>query len=567
MQIERSETDLLCIGGGFGGLFAALEARKHGVRDVLIVDKGAVGLTGQSKMAAGATIYLHAGDDLESWADAIFWGQAGLCNQDMVEAFLSSSSDRLRELEAMGVVYRGGWGPKYSRLPSRGLTPILMTLFPQYQGLTGGSALTAALRKQALRLGVRFCDQVFVSDLVVQDGRAVGAIGLHRRTAEPHLFRASAVVIAACDCSFRGNYACVEATTGDAFAMAYRAGAELDNMEFLCCNTGPVDFNFEGTGAAGQMGARFLNARDEAFMPRYRPEGDRAELNYVVQAMAREIRASNGPPFYFDFRGLPDGAQGAFRSMGGWMPRNLARLEEAGATPFGTKPEWIANVQTLRGGIKTDVRCRSSLEGLFAAGTAQSMGPGLFNGWSSGKSMWSGATAGTSAAEYLRGADAATLDRTLVRELEARLEARPIDAARGDLSLAEITTRLQRTIFSYETSIMKSEASLARARREIAALSEQALPRARIADPHELVRFEETANMLLVADLFLRASLLRTETRSDHFREDFPHADPAWLRRIVFCRELEPGHRIEDLPWQRYRRQPRDLEAPAAPPS
>lgn len=302
-------------------------------------------------------------------------------------------------------------------------------------------------------------------------------------------------------------------------------------------------------------------------MPRYRLEGDRAELNYVVQAMAREIRAGKGPPFYFDFRGLPDGAEGAFRSMGGWMPRNLARLAEAGVTPFGAKPEWIANVQTLRGGIKTDVHCRSNIEGLFAAGTAQSMGPGLFNGWSSGKSMWSGATAGASAAEYLRGANRATLDRTLVRELEARLEARPIDTARGDLSLAEITARLQRTIFSYETSIMKSEASLERARREIAALSEQALPRARIADPHELVRFQETENMLLVADLFLRASLLRTETRSDHFREDFPHADPAWLRRIVFCRELEQGHRIEELPWQRYRRQPLDLEAPAGPPS
>ena len=69
------KTDLLIIGGGFGGLFAAIKARQNGVDDVIIVDKGAVALTGQSRLAAGATIYLHPGDDLEEWIKAIFVGQ------------------------------------------------------------------------------------------------------------------------------------------------------------------------------------------------------------------------------------------------------------------------------------------------------------------------------------------------------------------------------------------------------------------------------------------------------------------------------------------------------------
>jgi succinate dehydrogenase/fumarate reductase flavoprotein subunit len=557
---QQLRTDLLVIGGGFGGLFAAIEARKLGVRDVLIVDKGAVGLTGQSRMAAGATIFVHPGDDVEEWADAVFRGQQGLCNQDMVESFLAHSTERLREIEALGVVYRKSSGDRYVRMPSRGLAPARMTLFPQYRGRTGGTALTSALHARAIELGVRFCNKLFISDLIVQDGRVAGAVGCHRRTGEFFVFPSRAVVVAACDCSFRGNYACVEATTGDAFGMAHRAGVDLCNMEFLCSNTGPVRFNFEGTGPAGQLGARFRNSSDEAFMSRYRPEGDRAELNFIVQAMAHEVRSGNGPPFYFDFRGLPEGLERGYMAMGGWMPRNLTRLREAGMTPFGTRADWTINVQTLRGGIKTDLGCMSNLPGLFAAGTAHSMGPGLFNGWSSGRSIWSGWAAGRSAAAWVRGGDAAPPHPDRVGELRGRLHEHPIDADRGDLSLHDVTLRLQRCLFAYETSVMKSQASLERARREVTAIAEEALPRVRVRDLHEFVRFQETRNMLLTAELFLTASLLRKETRSDHFREDHPEPDPAWLKWIVFNRDLEAGHRIEALPWSDYRRQPEHLE-------
>ena len=293
------EADLLIIGGGFGGLFAGIKAKQNGAGTVLIVDKGTVGLTGKSRLAAGATIFLHPGDDLVEWARAIFLGQKGLCNQDMVESFLEQSTERLREIESLGVVYRS-MTAEYARVPSRGLGPVQMTLFPEYDGLVGGSALTTALRKEAHRLGVEFLNRIFISDLIVRDTRVLGAVGCHRRTGDFHIFKCKAIVLAAADCSFRGNYACVEQTTGDAFAMAYRAGADLNNMEFLVSNTGALRFNFEGTGPAGQFGAKFLNAKNEDFMPGYRPEGSGAEINYIVQAMVQEKKRDNGPPFYFD---------------------------------------------------------------------------------------------------------------------------------------------------------------------------------------------------------------------------------------------------------------------------
>ena len=146
------------------------------------------------------------------------------------------------------------------------------------------------------------------------------------------------------------------------------------------------------------------------------------------------------------------------------------------------------------------------------------------------------------------------------RELLERLFGVAIDAERGDLRLHDVTLRLQRCLFAYETSVMKSQASLEGALREVTAIAEQAMPRVHISDHHEFIRLHETQNMLLTAELFLTASLLRKETRSDHFREDYPEPDPTWLKWIVFNRGLEAGHRIEALPWPNYRRQPEHLQ-------
>jgi succinate dehydrogenase/fumarate reductase flavoprotein subunit len=543
-------------------LFAAIKARQNGTRNVIIVDKGTVAVTGKSTLAAGSTIYLHPEDDLESWHRAVFLGQQGICNQDMVEALLIQSTERLREIEGMGIVYRKIPGTKkYFRTPSRGLVPAMMTRRPTYKGLTGGSAITTVLRKEALRLGVAFYNKIFISDLIVRDDQVHGAVGCQRRTGDFFIFQSGAVVVAATDCSFRGNYACVEQVTGDTFAMAHHAGADLNNMEMMTINTAPLSYNFEGTGPAGKYGAKFLNARDEDFMPRYHSEGSGAEINFLVQSMAQEIRQGHGPPFYFDFRPTPSRTESLYMSMGGWMPRNLKRLKEKDIHIFESKVPWAPAIQTLRGGIKTDFHCMSNIKGLFASGTAHSTGPGLFNGWSSAKCIWSGSTAGTFAARYLDGLDVVKLDQDKIVRLKDRLYNRKIDPDTGEKTLNEITRMLQRVMFSYETSIFKSDASLKKAMGEVDGIKENELPRAQIPNYHEFIKFKETENMVLTAELFLKASLLRKESRSDHKREDFPERnDKEWLKWIVFNKNLKEGYRLEDLPWERYKFQPDDLE-------
>ena len=567
MSLERFGTlipaDILVIGGGFGGLYAAIKAKQAGARDVVIVDKGTVAISGMSRMAAGSTVFLHPEDDADAWRAAVFRGQHGLCNQDMVADLLAGSTERLRELESWGVVYRrdpqtGG----YLRFPSRGLVPAMMTRRPTYEGLTGGAALTTVLRAVAIGHGVRFINKVFVSDLAVRDGRVLGAVGCHRRTGESFVFPARAVIIAAADCGFRAAYAGVKAATGDSFALAWRAGCDLNNMEFIACNTGPVDFGFEGTGPAARLGARFMNAKGEAFMKRYHEDGDAAEITYLVQAMADEVRAGNGPPFYLDFSGLdPAFAETNYMSMGGFMPLNLRRLREKGMQVLSAKVPWAPAIQTQRGGIMTDIRCMSNVQGLFAAGTAHSTGPGLFNGWSSAKCIWSGATAGSNAARFVDGTDTPELKPDDVAPLTTILFDRRIGDDRGAVSVDGVFAPLQRSVIHYETSILKSEASLKRAQAVVADVRAN-LGSARVPDMHAFIKLKETENLCTAAELFLSASLVREESRFDHKREDFPERDDQnWLKWIVLNRSLPAGYRVEDLPWDRYRLRPSDLGA------
>lgn len=243
------------------------------------------------------------------------------------------------------------------------------------------------------------------------------------------------------------------------------------------------------------------------------------------------------------------------------MPCNLIKLKEKGISIFDTKVPWAPAIQTLRGGIKTDIHCMSNVQGLFAAGTAHSTGPGLFNGWSSAKCFWSGSTAGISSARYLQGVNSQKPDQDRVMELKARLYNREITPETGEKSLTEITRMLQRIMFSYDTSILKSEKSLKRAMRGIETIRSDELPKAKVPDLHEFIKFKETENMLLTAELFLKASQLREESRSDHKREDFPEADnKKWLKWIVFNKELPEGYRLEELPWEKYTYQPEDLK-------
>ena len=554
MHRPAIDTDVLIIGSGFAGLWAAIAAREAGAARVDMVDKASIAMSSQSRMAAGATIYCLPGDDADLWLRDIVEAQGYLCRQDIVADMLASSHARLRRLEGLGVRYAPSPnGAGYQRLPSRGFERVQMMVLPRFGKRVGGSAVVTALRQQAARLRVGRHSRMLVTDLLVAGGRAAGAVAIDRESAAPTVFRARAVVLAAGDCSFRGNYVGTDAATGDAFRLAYDAGVRLANMEFLCVNTGSPHYGFEGTGVILRFGGRLLNAHREAFMARYHRAGDAAEINFVTQAMAQEVRRGNGPPFFLDVsHSSRDVLRAIFDRLGGFMPLNLARLREAGSDVFDLPQEWLPAVQTLRGGVLTDRDCASDLPGLFAAGMAQALDPGLFNGWSSMRAMWGGERAGRSAAAFVAGAGSVDLDRYAVGAALERAAA-PLGRREGPAP-DEILEPLQTRLFPYEVCLLKEGGRLAAALGAVEDLHAAARG-VRAEDGHELAKAHETANMVRVAEMFLRASLARTESRGDHFREDHPERNQREWLQWVTLREGASGRMQlagEPVPFDRY---------------
>lgn len=541
MTPSAESCDVLVVGSGFAGLWAAISAKESGAGDVAIVDKGAIAMSSQSKMSAGATVYCLPGDDLDAWTGEYVGAQGGLSRCEMVREILETSYQRLLMLEQWGVSYEMAPGAtestppdeRYLRLPSRGFESVKMMVRPRWRKRLGGSAVTAALRHQLIRAGVRRFPHRFVTALTVTDGRATGVVAVDRYSGEPRSIAAKAVVLAASDCSFRGNYACADSVTGDAFRLAYETGVRLSNMEFLCVNTGSPVYGFEGTGIALRFGGKLTNPSGEQFVHKYHPEGDSAEVATLVQAMAHEVMKGSGPPFFLDLTG----GRGSFLEvaldrMGGFMPVNVARLKERGTDIFEEPQEWVPAVQTLRGGVRTDLDCASDLTGLYAAGLSQAIDPCLFNGWSSMRAMWSGEKAGRSAAKF-----AVLAGPPGKSDHSEDLAAATAPLGRDGISPDEVLEALQATLFPWEVSILKTERSLSEALSSTESIRDEALIGISAADPHELAKAHETSNMVAAAEMFLRASLAREESRTDHFREDFPRTDNAnWLKWINICK-------------------------------
>ncbi len=568
LKTERVDTDLLIIGSGFAGLWAAISAREAGVERVAVVDKASIAMSSQSRLCAGATIYCLPEDDSDLWLRDIVEANGFLSRQPLVEEILKTSGERLRKLEDWGVSYPRNPTGDYLRIPSRGFRHAKMMVMPQYRGRVGGSAVADALRRRAIRGGIGRHPRMLVTDLLQREGRVVGALALDRSTAQPTLFTARAVLLATADCSFRGNYVCTDSTTGDGYRLAYDQGVRLSNMEFLCTNTGSPRFGFEGTGVALKWGGRLLNARRESFMERYHPDANSAEIHELVQAMARETRAGNGPPFYVEMGDSWKNRIGpALRGIGGFMPINLDKLDAEGVD-LQQAQEWVPAVQTLRGGVRVGPDGQSDLPGLFAAGMTEALDPGLFNGWSTMRAMGSGERSGRGAAAYLRDAGPGQPDEDEVGELVRRATASLKTNGSAAHPPDSVIERLHRVMFDPDVSILKSDRSLKRALAEIETLRDTEVPELVAQDAHGLVKLHETRSMLLAAEMFLRASLARCESRGSHFRDDHPETDnEKWLRWINLRKSsgnesrTEMGLESEEIPLADYPIQPQP-EAP-----
>lgn len=546
------ETDVLVIGGGSTGLWAANRAKRLGV-NVLVVDKGPRDWGGLMAMSGGDFDAVLPEEHVDDFVQDLVYYYDGLCEQDLVEALLGKTFDRLEDYKNLGCRFFTGPDGRLRGVPQRGLDHV--KLYPAKLKGTGGADMARGLVGEAERLGVVRMGRTLVTDLLKQDGNVAGAVGFDTITGDFLVFKAQAVILATGAGGWKASYH-QNTSTGEGMYMAFRAGAELRNFEFAKVWVVPRLFAWEGQTTLLPLGASFVNARGESFMDKYSPRfGANTDPHYVVIGMAIEGREGRGP-IYFDLSRMRSEDIDLVKPQTGWQLLNYTKLVNLGIDFFKDKVEWMPQLMGSFGGLLADIQGRTSVPGLFVAGRGRSIDPGVYiGGFALATTAVSGYITGETAAEYAKSREHVAVDEDEVHQFRSRLFA-PL--GRHGLSPKTVIREIQEILFPYDVCILKNEKSLKRALRRIEGLKNESLPQMGAADPHFLLKSKEVEGICFVAEMYLRTSLMRKESRAGHYREDYPRRDNEnWLKWIVARREKgRLKFRTEPVPLDRYRFKP-----------
>jgi len=367
------ETDILIIGGGPSGLWAANRAKELGC-EVLVVDKGPLDWGGMATLSGGDFDAVLPGENVDDFVQDLVYYYDGLCDQEFMEMVFANSYDRLKDYEKLGCEFLTGPDGKLKGVPQRGLDHV--KLYPARVKGTGGSDMTRGLVKRADELGVKRLGRTLVTDLLKNNGKISGAVGFDTISGDFYIFKAKATILATGEGGWKSGYhshtACGEGTH-----MAFRAGAELRNLEFVRVWNCPTQFAWESQTTLLPLGARFVNARGESFMEKYCPTiGSKSDQHYNVIGMAIEAREGRGP-IYFDVSRLNLDDSRVVKPQSGWQVLNYKKLLSLGIDLFTQKTEWMPQLHQTCGGLVADIEGRTNVPGLFVTGCARGLEPGL----------------------------------------------------------------------------------------------------------------------------------------------------------------------------------------------
>jgi len=588
-EVESFDHDVLVIGAGGAGLRAAIEAAAAGCR-VGLVCKSLLGKAHTVMAEGGAAAALANVDERDNWrvhfADTMRGGQY-LNNWRMAELHAKEAPARVRELEAWGALFdrtadgrilqRNFGGHRYPRLAHVG-------------DRTGLEMIRTLQDRTVHRELIDVHMECTVLELLLDDGRIAGALGYDRERGRFRLWRSKAVVLAT-----GGIGKAYKITsnsweyTGDGHALAYQAGADLVDMEFVQFHpTGMIwppsvrgilvteGVRGEGGVLLNRDGRRFMfddipenyrtqtaDTPDEGW--RY-TQGDKAarrppELltrDHVARAIVREVREGRGSPHggvFLDIawirEKLPNAAERIRRKLPSMYHqfKQLADIDIT-ATPMEVGP----TTHYMMGGVRVDGDTQmSTVPGLFAAGevAAGLHGANRLGGNSLSDLLVFGRRAGEYAARFATEHGAPAVDAAAV-DAAVRAALEPFERT-GDGAGASYQVQYElQELMQDLVGIVRREEEMARALEQIRRLQERAR-RVAVTGHREYNPGWHTAldlrNLLTVSEAITRAALERRESRGGHFRDDYPTKDPAYGTFNVVVRRGAGGEmQIERRP-------------------
>jgi len=541
-KYETHEHDVLIIGAGGAGLRAAIEALSRGA-SVGVVCKSLLGKA-HTVMAEGgiaaAMANVDRADDWRAHFRDTMKGGKFLNNWRMAQIHAQESPERVRELEQ--------WGALFDRTPEG---DILQRAFGGHSfkrlchvGDRTGLEMIRTLQDRGVQMGIDVYMECAVTRLLKDGDRVCGAFGYWREQGRFVVFKAKSVVLATGGIgkAWRITSNSWE-YTGDGMALAYDAGAELQDMEFVQFHpTGMVwPPGVQGilvTEAVRGEGGVLTNRLGERFMERYDPEQmDLSTRDVVARAIYTEVREGRGSEHggaYLDISHKP--AEYVKRKLPG-MYHQFRELADVDITkgPMEVGP----TCHYMMGGIRVDAETASAtVPGLFAAGevAAGLHGANRLGGNSLSDLVVFGRRAGAAAAEHAGRAAAVSLDPEEVEDAAREMLAF-FERPEGESPYA-VHRDLESTMEEF-VGIFRNEPDLARGLEKLAELSERSrrirVEGSRLFNPGwHLAR--DLKSMLTVSEAVALSALLRKESRGAHSRTDYPKVDPEWGGRNIVVR-------------------------------
>jgi len=541
--MEKLYFDIVIIGGGAAGLRAALEIKKTKELSCAVISKihplRSQTCMAQGGMNAALNNNTTQGEDsiLSHFEDTVIGGDY-LGDQDTIQYFCEEAPKCVIELEHMGMIFTRQENGKIAQRPFGG------GMFPRtcYSRDFTGHMLISTLYQEALKNDVKFFDEWYVPEILVEEGFVRGVLAFDISNLQQYTITAKAVIIATGGAStIYNNTVNAVTSTGDGIALAYHAGAPLKDIEFVQYH--PTSLAHKGVllteGARGE-GGYLINNRGERFMERYDPQKmELSKRDVICRAIQNEIIEGRG----VDGCVLLDLTHLGEKKLKALLPQVYSLVSEfagidASKELIPVKPA----AHYFIGGIDTNRECETNIKGLFAAGECASTGihgANRLGGNSLMETIVFGKKAGENAVNYTKNNEMQKTDFDPSQGLFDDFE--KILTREKGVHYSKIRNNLRETM-DENVGIFRSADSLSSALKRIKELKDDYNNVACLCpDRNYNYAFFETLELesqLTVAEAVTTAALNRKESRGAHFRKDFlKRNDDNYLKHslIYYC--------------------------------
>jgi fumarate reductase flavoprotein subunit len=558
-MMRRVRTDLLILGAGGAGLFAALHAhRANPSLSITIAVKGLLGKCGCTRMVQGGyNVALAPGDSVERHFMDTIEGGKWLPDQDLAWTLVTGAIERIHELEnELGCFFDRNPDGTIHQKAFAGQT-FDRTV---HKGDLTGIEIMNRLAEQVWARGIDRLEEHRALDLIpAANGALAGVLLVDIRTGEYVFAQASAILLATGGGPTMYRYHTPSGDKScDGLAMALRAGLPLRDMEMVQFHptgllAGPHT-RMTGTvleeGLRG-AGGRLLDGSGRRFMDRYDERGERATRDIVSRAMFAEMRAGRATPnggVYLDMSAVgPDNVRRQFKGM-------VDRCSDCGFDLAGGRVEVVPTAHYMMGGVEFAPDCATELSGLFVAGEDSGgvHGANRLGGNGVANSTVFGAIAGDTAAQWIAGREMAREpDSDALDAAIARAEM-PFAGAHSDLGALEaIRDRLFDVMWD-DAGIVRSAASLGRAAVHLSDLAHElqatSLPTGERAFNLTWHDWLNLANLISVSRAIVGAATAREASLGAHYRDDHPEPEDPAMSAFVRIRQRDDRLIVEKVP-------------------